>query len=158
LIACASSVQRRLAGDVLVRFPHQAEIVVDTETHTRNPLRSAAPMEYPRPVSGRYDEAEPVVAFVIDTAGRVEGPSISFVQSASQPFRMTVCRFLRGARYVPQPTSERPVRTLVVQPFIFSRQVGALRSGLMVDDWNRRVATSSRDDLFAYLTGLPHCQ
>lgn len=159
LIACASGVKRALAGDTgQDRFPKQTEIVVDTARETRGGLRSSAPISYPVPIEGQIEEAQPIAAFVIDTAGRVEVPSISFVQSAPARFRESVCRVLRSARYEPMPMGGQPRRTLALQPFVFSRQAGALRVGMTADDWSRRVSTSSREELFAYLSKLPHCQ
>jgi len=158
-IACASGVKRALAGDTgQDRFPKQVEIVVDTERETRGALRSSVSITYPEPKDGQIEEAQPIAAFVIDTAGRVEVPSISFVQSAPPRFRDSVCRVLRSARYEPMPAGGQPRRTLVAQPFVFSGQAGALRMGITPDDWNRRVSTMSREDLFAYLNKLPHCQ
>jgi hypothetical protein len=42
-----------------------------------------------------------MAAFVIDSTGRVEFPSITFVEPPHSDFHKSICEFLRDGRFVP---------------------------------------------------------
>jgi hypothetical protein len=55
-----------------------------------------------------------ILAFVVDSSGRAEMPSASFIQDAREPeFRQAICAHLQDARFV-YPPGVQPRRALVV--------------------------------------------
>jgi TonB family protein len=99
-----------------------------------------------------------IVAFVIDSTGRVEFPSISFVESAHPEFHKSVCDFVREARFIPPRRDGVPQRILVFMPFRFTLSTAPpLGPQTNVAVYQRRASERPREELVAELEGRPHC-
>jgi hypothetical protein len=103
-----------------------------------------------------------VAAFVIDTTGRAELRSVSFVERASDPgFQTAVCDFLRQARFVPSRAAGVPRRALVFMTFQFSlKSLESAEPPTPLPEMGRYqslMRETPRRELFATLERYPHC-
>jgi len=108
-----------------------------------------------RPNSGSDHLA---IAFVVDTVGRVELPTITVVIAPQNRQLVTsVCDALVNARFLQQTPAQR---ALVLQSFSFdvSRFVPAPPIPFFVDSTRERLRTMPRDKLFESLEAQPHCR
>lgn len=80
--------------------------------------RAASP-RYPDALRSVGVEGEVQVQYIVDQRGRVEPGSIKILSSAHNLFSDAVRRALSEMRFRPAEVGGRPVRQLVVQPFIF---------------------------------------
>ena len=123
------------------------------------PARFRGP-RYPFKLLGARAVDELVAAFVVDTAGRVEKSSITFVQPPShREFQESVCKFLQDeATFIPGQTNGRARRTLVFMPFAFTLNFDA-PSGPAPDvkGMQEHARAAPRDQLVAELENRPHC-
>ena len=120
--ACAAGTQR--TGDdgaprTATRFGALADIVFANETDAQL-FPETGYARYPEGERKRSVEASFAVAFVLDSTGRAEYPSVSFIGNAAPTFLGEVCRFLRGARYAPVKRDGSLRRALVVTDFTFT--------------------------------------
>ena len=102
---------------------------------------------------------EVVAVFVIDTVGRIELPTIAFINSAHPPFRQSLCGFLRQSKFIrTSPGTERHPE-LRLQPFVFNAHGGGdtALANAIARTTARELQTMPRDQLFAYLESLPTC-
>lgn len=122
------------------------------------PLHAPRGPDYPPGARTRGEGARVAVAFVLDSAGRVELPTIAFVRSAPEEFERAVCVFLQHATFTPLRANGRPRRALVVQPFDFDPGTGG--SVPAVDDHSiaDRLDQMGVPGVFQYLEQLPHCR
>lgn len=87
--------------------------------------RPAAPLgrlrapPYPPKLRAARVEGDVIVQFVVDTLGRVERPSVRFLESTHPAFDDAVRRTLLVARFRPGELGGRPVRQVVQLPFQF---------------------------------------
>jgi Gram-negative bacterial TonB protein C-terminal len=99
-------------------------IVADTAVGRRL-IEGRAP-RYPAEERLRGGEAGFLAAFVLDTTGRVELPSVSFIGTAPDPFARAACNHFRSARFTPVPQRAGiPVRALVVTDLVFAVEGGS---------------------------------
>jgi TonB family protein len=100
-----------------------------------------------------------VVAFIVDTTGRVEYPTVSFLQTARQPLHESVCDVLRAARFSPGQSQGRTQRAVVVVPFSFAvlRDVLEGMPTFDIASYQRALANQPRDSVIAQLERAPHC-
>jgi hypothetical protein len=118
---CAAA-SRGPVGD-LPRFSAESPLpVVGPDQVTL--VRRVAP-RFPPEERSRGIEASLIVAFVVDTLGRVDPRSVAFLSAVPSSFRGAVCEFLRQAQYQPIGAPS-PRRTLVVSDFVFALEGGAL--------------------------------
>ena len=75
---------------------------------------------YPPEERARSGEAGFLVAFVLDSAGRAEMPTVSFISSIAPGFVRSVCIYYQSARFEPARSAGVPVRALTVQPWVFA--------------------------------------
>lgn len=111
---------------------------------------------YPAGARARGDEAKVIVAFIIDTSGAVELPSLTLLTRPNREFDDAVCTYLARVRFA-MPTPAR--RALVVWPFEF-----ALGSPHRVPSQGdpqeiaRMLDVLPRAELAARLTAERHCR
>jgi Gram-negative bacterial TonB protein C-terminal len=120
-------------------------------------LVRGAPPSYPADSRARGEEAALVVAFVLDTIGRVDPRTVSFLSPAPPRFRAAACDHLRRVQYQPMG-APRPQRVVVVSEFVFAVEGGSL--------WNERghhrsylaeLAAQPWPQVAARLESAPHC-
>jgi TonB family protein len=123
------------------------------------PARIDRGPQYPVELRGAGVTGQLVAAFVIDGSGRVEAPSISFVEPAPHPdFHKSVCEFLREARFIPARSGGGPQRTLVFMPFRFLLSTAPpLGPQSDVKQYQTRARELPREELVAELEKRPHC-
>ena len=143
------------------RFPDAANIAIMTDGDSLpRPERLTGGPQYPVKLRNGRISGQLAVAFVVDTTGRVEPASISFVlPPAHAEFQESVCTFLIDrARFVPGRTNGRPRRTLVFVPFAFTVSFGApLGPRPNVKAMQEHARALPRDQLVAELESDPHC-
>lgn len=83
------------------------------------PRRGNPTPRYPERLRASGIDGRFFVTFVVDTAGRVEPPSIEFPETANELFVQAVRRTLLRSRYYPAEVAGRRVRQEVRQEFVF---------------------------------------
>jgi TonB family protein len=101
------------------RFNDPEGITADPTGLRRDTSVRAYP-KYPRGLQIRAIVGAPVVAFVIDTTGRVELQTASFVTSSRAEFDRAVCDVLPRLRFQPFVVQNQKWRVLLVEMFAFN--------------------------------------
>jgi hypothetical protein len=109
----------QVKGVSVPRFAQPFELVIVDSAESR-PLPSRAHLRYPPSERARQHEAGFTAVFVVDTLGRVEWQSTSFLGTAPPLFREAVCTLLREQRFTPISRDGKLRRGLVVTDFTFS--------------------------------------
>jgi hypothetical protein len=117
---------------------------------------------YPWAQQVRGITAVPVVAYVIDTTGRVELETASFLNSSPAEFVDAVCAFLPKLRFEPFIVGDRKFRVLLVELYGFTTWKHLDRGGLkasqmLVAQSQEEFSTSPISRVVAKLDPLPHC-
>jgi TonB family protein len=110
---------------------------------------------YPDRARASGEEALVVTAFVIDTSGAVERPSITLLSPANREFDDAVCKTLARVRFA-MPTPAR--RALLVLPFEFG--LGSPHRIQPALDWvelAQMLDALPRAEMAARLTAERHC-
>ena len=124
------------------------------------------PSENGRPASPRYPVAEreagigawPVVAYVIDTMGRIEPRTLTFLPPAPpRNFQTELCAWARLARFTPLRANGTARRALMVEPFSFEVSGGDRRPMPDPEPIRQRLRTLGPAAAIAELEPLPHC-
>ena len=157
LAACSRGAPPPAAAPVSAqqRFPSAREIVVP-DSGEGGPITPMPPLVYP--VGARGMEVALGTLHVIDTAGRAEMLSVTFVTETPPMFRAAVCDFLAKARWVPVRRGNGPRRAVLVGGYVFTRNGGTL-DGRKLDARAIMLSLKQRG-LAAYvpeLDTLPHC-
>jgi TonB family protein len=106
------------AGQPRLQRP-EGVVIVPAGAEWPRPVRTNEGPRYPRDARDAGIPGLVVAAFVIDTAGRVELPTVSIVKNATNAsFINSVCMFLVTVRFQWPPTAS--ARALIVMPFEFS--------------------------------------
>lgn len=127
------------------------------------PDRTAmVPPAYPPRLLGKNIIGAPIVAFVIDTTGRVEIETASFVSVARPEFAKAVCDVLPKLKYEPFLVGDQKSRVLVVMMFGFDMVVvpdtTTLRAAsVLAHRTQEEFATQPIERVIAHLDSLPHC-
>ena len=122
------------------------------------PLLPVKAPTFPEDLRRNGEEAIVVVAAIIDTTGRIERGSASFVRITNPKFRQTVCTWLGQVRFEPPRDGDALRRALVFIPLAF--EVASDRSAAgepSVIGYQRSARSMSRDSLGAQLSRLPGC-
>ena len=155
---------RRTALTPVGDWVHPEELVPVPENAGWPRPAAATAFEGPAyPATARRDGVEGgvLVAFVIDKEGEVEYPTISIIESPSEPaFVRSVCVFLRTGTFTWLPHA--PVRGLIVMPFVFTLTGGPLSTPLPPPQPDRRSIRDSLrhlspSDLSTWIESRPHC-
>jgi hypothetical protein len=117
---------------------------------------------YPRDQESKGINAAPVVAYVIDTTGRIEFETVSFLNSSPAEFVNAVCAFLPVRRYEPFAVLGQKWRVLVVDMYGFNhwknRDTTMLNAASLLKKASQEeFATSPMSKAVARLDPLPHC-
>lgn len=96
----------------------EPETVVEVADQPARALELAHPT-YPSLLRTMHVQGDVSARYIVDTTGRVEPESISFVGSSEKLFEESVRRALLASRFVPARTHDRAVRMLVRQDFAF---------------------------------------
>jgi len=117
---------------------------------------------YPRSQEATGIIAVPVVAYVIDTTGRVELETASFLNSSPAEFIDAVCAFLPKLRFEPFIVGDRKTRVLLVEQYGFIPWRHLDRANLkayknLVAQSQEEFSTSPMSRVVAKLDPLPHC-
>ena len=128
MIAAAPVIRIQAPGDVVERefvvalrpapAPTQPLFEFQVERPAEPLGRLRAP-PYPTHLRAAGVQGDVIVQFVVDTLGRVERPSVRFLQSTDPAFAEAVRWTLLAARFRPGELAGRPVRQVVQLPFQF---------------------------------------
>lgn len=141
------------------RFPNAGELLValPSDSLPRPVHRNRGP-EYPVDLRGSGVTGQLMAAFVVDSTGRVEFRSITFVEPADVGFHHSVCRFLRDTQFRPARSDGIPRRALVFAPFRFTiSSAPPLGPQTNVNVYATRARSAPREELIAALEKQPHC-
>jgi len=117
---------------------------------------------YPRDQESMGINAAPVVAYVIDTTGRIELETVSFLNVSPPEFIDAVCAFLPAKRFEPFVVVDQKWRVLLVEMYGFNhwknRDTTMLNTAaLLVKASQEEFATSPISKAVRRLDPLPHC-
>lgn len=118
---------------------------------------------YPYAQQVRGITAVPVVAYVIDTTGRIELETVSFLNSSPAEFVDAVCVFLPKLRFEPFVVGDIKSRVLLVELYGFTTWKHLDRGGLkasqaLVAQSQEEFSTSPMSRVVSRLDPLPHCR
>jgi hypothetical protein len=166
VVLTASNCAKRPAMDApadatpQLRFGSSSDVVV-ADSGEQRPMGASRMPRYPQDARLRNVEAIAWLAFLVDTNGRVEYPSITFLKDPPpSEFRESVCDYLRSFRLTPVVRDGRKRRALQLQPFVFALTGGGRLEGVRVDmkAEDRAVRSVPLDTAFALFEKLPHCR
>jgi hypothetical protein len=128
-------------------------------------LRQIVPFRgprYPQRALGADETAAPVVAFVVDTTGRVELTTASFLNYVAPDFQLAVCEMLPALRFEPLAIAGQKMRVLFVQFYGFNSLTQPDEEGLMVSralmrERQEAYATQPVENVIPELERRPHC-
>jgi hypothetical protein len=145
-----------------VRFRDPASITGDPTG-----LRQIVPFPFRElryPDRARADEhtAAPVVAFVVDTMGRVELSTASFLNDVEPEFQRSICRLLPSLRFEPLVIASQKMRVLLVQFYGFNTLtkpdgVGLALASALMHERQEAYATQPVENVIPELESRPHC-
>ena len=155
--AAATSSAVNQAGSPTARFRAAEELVFADSVEAQIPV-SHVPPRFPPLERARGEEAGFVVALVLDTAGRAERHSVTFIGSAPPAFVHAVCTYYQAARYAPVHRDGTTRRALVVHPWDFSIEgVRLTRPQVDAAPVRAHLTHSGSAAATAELESLPHC-
>lgn len=159
LTACATASRGTQSSQSGTRFPNPREFTIAMAGDSLpRPARIDRGPRYPVGLRGAGETGQLIAAFVIDSAGRVELPSITFVEPARSDFHKSICEFLREGRFVPPRSGGVPQRTLVFMPFRFWLSTAPpLGPPPDVKVYQTRARALPREELVAELEKGQHC-
>ena len=104
----------------------------------------------------RRENARVIVAAIIDSAGRLELPSVTLLSPPNPEFDETVCAYFANVRFDWPP--QRPRRALVLIPMDFTVEgAGALPPAPDYHDLAAQFNAIPRQELVARLERERHC-
>lgn len=117
---------------------------------------------YPQDQESMGTNAAPVVAYVIDTTGRVELETVTFLNASPPEFIDAVCAFLPAQRFEPFLVADQKWRVLLVEMYGFNhwknRDTTMLNVALLLEKTSQEeFATSPMSKVVRRLDPLPHC-
>jgi hypothetical protein len=119
--------------------------------------RIASP-RYPADERERSIEAHPIIAFVVDTTGRIESRTLTFLVAISPGFQESLCEWRKRIRMTPARVAGVARRTLIVQAFSFEIGSVTKRAPPDVEPFKKHLRTIGSDSAFALLEGMSHCR
>ena len=155
LITLGSTLSAQAAN--LNRFKDPEGITADPTGLRRDTSVRAFP-RYPRGLQEKGITGAPVAAFVIDTTGRVELETASFLNTSRPEFAKAVCDLLPKLRFQPFIVGDQKWRVLLVEMFAFNNWPAP-------DSAASALAAHSQEDfatkpivkVVEQLVSLPHC-
>lgn len=161
LTGCAPAARQSVAMPAKPASPcvwSSKDLVVVDSSHTPLPIDKTVP-RYPPDERARRVEVAFVAVIILDTLGRVELPSVSFVGDVPVAFAHAVCDFYKATRFAPVASrSGGATRALVVYPWTFAITGGAW-DGKTIDANPVRDRLQKEGAVIAIkeLEPLPHC-
>lgn len=158
LCACAGARPSFAPAPGQTRFGQTEDIVLLPEgAQTPVALRIDRGPQYPPRARLLGGNDSLVVAFVVDSAGAIELPTITLVRTPRNPeFRASACEFLTRLRF--EPTTQR---MLVTMPFHFSIDhfLPSLGKESPLElSVRSQLRAMSRQELFVFLDEQAHCR
>lgn len=144
-----------------VRFSNVEEIIIADSGEAR-PRPGLPRIEYPRTERNTGVEASFAMAFVLDTAGRVERNSVSLVGTSPPAFFKEACRWLGLKQFETIRRAGAPRRALVVWDFTFDL-IGAhdgirrARPAVEVESIRQMFASQGVETAARQLAQARHC-
>jgi hypothetical protein len=166
LVAAALLVAAKLPAQTVTssRF-HDPEAITADPTGLRPDttvkLHPPGP-RYPQAQEARGINAAPVVAYVIDTTGRIELETASFLNSSPPEIVDAVCAFLPKKRFEPLVVADQKWRVLLVDMYGFTvwrnPDTTMLKAATSLEKRTQEeFATAPISKAVARLDPLPHC-
>jgi hypothetical protein len=156
---CLATLGSALGAQVtnLNRFKDPEGITADPTGLRRDTSVRAFP-RYPRGLQARGITGAPVAAFVIDTTGRVEVETTSFLNTSRPEFTKAVCDLLPKLRFQPFLVGDQKWRVLLVEMFAFNNWPApdSAASALAAHS-QENFATKPIGKVVEQLVLLPHC-
>ena len=121
LCGLASSAQGQTAPRIA---DVQSIIVADSAEPTV--LDRRVQLRYPLAERRAGIEAEFITVFVLDTAGRVEMPTVTLIGTIPRAFAQEICQYLSRIQISPVLRNGQARRALAVTPFSFVLEGGSL--------------------------------
>jgi len=149
------------APQTLVRFRDPGAITGDpTGMHMIPPI--GIHMPYPDAERAAEHTAFPVVAFVVDTTGVIEVPTISFLDDTKPVFQRALCEYLPRLRFQPLVIAGQKMRVLDVEVYGFNTAEtpdisGSVRSHVLARQLQETFATQPVENVVPDLERRPHC-
>lgn len=163
LAACAlaPSIATAQSDSVHSRFANPETITGDPTGLRFAPELRVAP-RYPAAARGASIGATPVVAFVVDTLGRVELPTASFLNDTPPEFERAVCQMLPKLRFIPLEVGGVKQRVLFVEPITFQTLQlpdtdGYQAAKALAEKRQQHFATHPITEAIPYLEARSHC-
>jgi hypothetical protein len=152
---------RAQAPETPVRFRDPANITGDP-TGMRLIPPIGIRMPYPDAERAADHTAFPVVAYVVDTTGVIEVPTISFLDDTKRPFQQALCEYLPQLRYEPLVVAGQKMRVLVVESYGFNSLTapdasGKVRSRILARQLQETFGTQPVENVIPELERRPHC-
>ena len=152
---------RAQAPQTSVRFRDPGAITGDpTGMHMIPPI--GIHMPYPDAERAAEHTAFPVVAFVVDTTGVIEVPTISFLDDTKPVFQQALCEYLPRLRFQPLVIAGQKMRVLDVEVYGFNTAEtpdisGSVRSHVLARQLQETFATQPVENVVPDLERRPHC-
>lgn len=161
-LAALSPTARAQGAAPSPRFRDPAHITGDPTGLKLDPAAFVAP-RYPDSDREKSVTAEPVVAFVVNGAGRVERGTASFLNETLPEFRQSVCEMLPKLRFHPLVLDGVKQRVLLVQMYAFNTiwqqdSVGIARADSLVRASQERFGSQPVEAVVPELEARPHCE
>ena len=143
------------------RFRDPAHITGDPSGLRSDPAVRVS-QRYPDRARAANRTAAPVAAFVVDTLGRVELPTASFLNDSDREFRQAVCELLPQLRFEPFILDGQKWRVLLVQFYAFNTwqapdSVGVARARALMHERQENYARQPVAAVVSDLERRPHC-
>jgi hypothetical protein len=141
----------------LNRFRDPEGITADPTGLLRDPSVRPFP-RYPRALQEKGITGAMVVAFVIDTTGRVELETASFVRTSRPEFVKAVCELLPQLRFQPFLVGDQKWRVLLVESFAFNNWPEPDSAAVtLAANTQEDLSTKPIAKVVERLLSLPHC-
>ena len=144
------------------RFRDPEGITADPTGLLRDTSARPGP-KYPRDLEMEHVTGAPVVAFVIDTTGRIELKTATFLNAPRPEFAKAVCDFLPTLRFKPFLVEDQKWRVLLVQIYAFNTwavpdTAGRRAASTLVSRSQEEFAMKPIGKVIEQLEILPHCE
>lgn len=158
LIATSAQAQVSKAS----RFDDPTGITADPTGLLRDTSVHAFP-RYPQDLEHKQITGAPVVAFVIDTSGRVEIKTATFLNDPRAEFAKAVCDLLPRLHFQPFMVGAQRWRVLLVEMYAFNTWAvpdtsGRRAAASLVSQSQEQFATKPIEQVVKQLDTLPHCE
>jgi hypothetical protein len=143
------------------RFTAVQQILIDVDTGivALNATRGQPAFpQYPSDERSRYVEGHPIVAYVVDTTGRIEPRTLTFLVAVSPGFEDSLCEWRNRIRFHPVRVAGAARRVLVLQAFSFEIGTATKRAPPDVEPFKKHLRAIGSDSAFGLLEGMSACR